>query len=236
MRPNPAQALAALLAVAGTAGAVTVPRLLVGEPDSTPRTAVSSPSVREAAEVRVPATIPVQVFAPSGSGPAALTRARSFRRPSDPRRFLLSDPRHSPPPGHRSGICRRPAILCPSRRRRDRSRLRSRRPRPLRHPHRLPRPCRLRLLHRFRFPLPNPSPPWRHGSLPRCPSAQLSLSRPASAGKATRNTLRSDPSRRRSGRRRLGHPLRRNPNRLRVDPRTLSRYRVSRHRIQSSSP
>ena len=111
-------------------------------------------------------------------------RARSFRRPSDPRRFLPSDPRHSPPTGRRSGICRGPAILCPSRRRSARSHLRSRRPRPLRHPHRLPRPCRLRLLHRFRFPLPNPSPPWRHGSLPRCPSAQLSLSRPASAGKS----------------------------------------------------
>ncbi len=78
----------------------------------------------------------------------------------------------------------------------------------------------------------SPSPLRRHGSHPRCPSAQPSLSRLASEGRRRRNTLRSDPSRKRSGPRRLGRPLRRSRNRLRLNPRKLSRSRVSRRRIR----
>ena len=70
MRPNPAQALAALLAVAGTAGAVTVPRLLVGRPETTPGAAVTASTVSEAPVARVPVVLPFEVFAPRGRVPA----------------------------------------------------------------------------------------------------------------------------------------------------------------------
>ena len=60
MRPNAARALAALLALASTVGAVTVPRLLVGRPERRPGVAVSAPAPGSTPVIRVPGAAPLQ--------------------------------------------------------------------------------------------------------------------------------------------------------------------------------